>query len=153
MAFYGSFKTKGTYNVLLEFADRGTLEDYFHRTRPPSSADDILMFYERFFQVNKALTRIHELKPEKDVKGFDILQGYHSHVETLRQRISLTSNRWHQDVDPSNILVFSGRSTNPYDVEFKLADLGLSHFQRVTSAAGDETGRDAWGTREYGETD
>ena len=77
VAFYGSFKTKGTYNVLLEFADRGTLEDYFHSARPPSTADDILMFYERFFQVNKALTRIHELKPEKDVKGFDILQGYH----------------------------------------------------------------------------
>lgn len=65
--------------------------------------------------------------------------------------IMLTSCRWHQDVKPKNILVIRGRSSNPYDVEFKLADLGLSHFQRTTAATTDAAARDTWGTREYGE--
>jgi len=60
-----------------------------------------------------------------------------------------TQTRWHQDVKPANILVF-GNSESPYDVTFKLADLGLSHFSKVVAGKTDPTGEDLGGSRAYG---
>lgn len=57
--------------------------------------------------------------------------------------------RWHQDVKPSNILVKS-KGISPYDCEFKLADLGLSHFKKHVPSQGEATDRDTYGTRAYG---
>jgi hypothetical protein len=151
IAFHGSFQQCGTYNVLLEYADCGTLEDYFAKTYPPSSGEDIITFWERLFNVIKALSKIHDVRPPKGAGGPDIFQGYEDTLEIGGKDNKLTSCRWHQDVRPKNVLVIRGRSTNPYDVEFKLADLGLSHFQRTTAATIDAAGRDTWGTREYGE--
>lgn len=37
-----------------------------------------------------------------------------------------------------------------YDCDFKLADLGLSHFKKHVSSQGDATDRDSHGTRAYG---
>jgi hypothetical protein len=127
------------------------LEDYFAKTYPPSSGEDIITFWERLFNVIKALSKIHDVRPPKGAVGPDIFQGYEDTLETGGKDNRLTSCRWHQDVKPKNILVIRGRSANPYDVEFKLADLGLSHFQRTTAATIDAAGRDTWGTREYGE--
>ena len=62
----------------------------------------------------------------------------------------LMPNSWHQDVKPTNILVKKSRTGSAYDCEFKLADLGLSHFKRRRATTGDTMGRDAGGTREYG---
>ena len=58
-------------------------------------------------------------------------------------------NRWHQDVNPCNILVVSAGASSPYQYTFKLADLGISHFQ--TSDDGKETlDYDSFGTQTYG---
>jgi serine/threonine protein kinase len=57
---------------------------------------------------------------------------------------------WHQDVKPTNILVTSGKSRSYYDCEFKLADLGLSHFRKVHGLQGAASDKDTSGTREYG---
>ena len=62
----------------------------------------------------------------------------------------MLANRWHQDVKPANILVFSGNSSSPYDCQFKIADLGLSHFKPTISQATDASDLDAFGTRAYG---
>jgi serine/threonine protein kinase len=64
----------------------------------------------------------------------------------------ITNNyyRWHQDVKPRNILVVSNRSSNPYDVSFKLADLGLSHFKRTVEGGVIATDDDVSGTQTYG---
>jgi hypothetical protein len=61
-----------------------------------------------------------------------------------------TQTRWHQDVKPANILVVLGNSESPYDVTFKLADLGLSHFSKVVAGETDPTGEDLGGSRAYG---
>lgn len=58
--------------------------------------------------------------------------------------------RWHQDVKPRNILVLSGKSDNRYDVEFKLADLGLSHFKRTVKPDQIVVDGDRGGTKDYG---
>ena len=63
--------------MLLEYADRGTLENYFFNVSPPTTGDDILRFWEALLEITKALCNIHSLKPGKDVpSGLDILQGY-----------------------------------------------------------------------------
>ena len=62
----------------------------------------------------------------------------------------MTHFRWHQDVKPSNILVLSGTSSNVYDVEFKLADLGLSHFKRTVKLGPGIADSDVGGTKDYG---
>lgn len=62
----------------------------------------------------------------------------------------LTRLRWHQDVKPNNILVLSGNSNYPYDVEFKLADLGLSHFKRTLKLDRKIVDSDVGGTKDYG---
>jgi serine/threonine protein kinase len=58
----------------------------------------------------------------------------------------LTCPRWHQDVKPQNILVVRDNGASIYECEFKLADLGLSHF-RVGANTQDV---DTRGTRVYG---
>jgi serine/threonine protein kinase len=58
--------------------------------------------------------------------------------------------RFHQDVKPANILVVSNNVSSPYKWEFKVADLGLSHFKRVVDEQGTVTANDAHGTRTYG---
>lgn len=60
------------------------------------------------------------------------------------------SFRWHQDVQPKNILVFSGKSDGRYDVHFKLGDLGLSHFKRTVKLDRTTLDSDVGGTKDYG---
>jgi serine/threonine protein kinase len=57
---------------------------------------------------------------------------------------------WHQDIKPSNILITSGRSGSNFDCEFKLADLGLSHFRKAQGSHVAAIDKDTSGTREYG---
>lgn len=61
-------------------------------------------------------------------------------------------DRWHQDIKPANILVFSGSGPSQYDVHFKIADLSLCHFKQSDSLQHDESDLDAIGTRAYGKS-
>ena len=51
---------------------------------------------------------------------------------------------------PDNILVISNDSGSIYDVQFKLADLGVSHFKKTEELVGHVTDEDSHGTRAYG---
>lgn len=134
IGFHGSFVRDGTYNVLLEYADRGTLEQYFDTIQPPSSGEDTIKFWRGLFKTFGALVAIHSVQPSDSAASSDasIFQG------------------WHQDIKPSNILVKSKNGGSDYDCEFKLADLGLSHFKKHVPSQGDATDRDTYGTRAYG---
>lgn len=60
-------------------------------------------------------------------------------------------HRWHQDVKPTNILVKSRKGADSiYDVDFMLADFGLSHFKLSNSSPKDLTDHDTFGTYAYG---
>lgn len=61
--FYGSFIQGDDYNILLEFADRGSLEQYFEKESPPSRGADIIKFWEALFQLIKGLKAIHSVRP------------------------------------------------------------------------------------------
>lgn len=71
----GSYKQGGTYNILLEYADRGTLEDFLRDTVPPTLGEDIIFFWKRLFNVIKALQRIHATERPDSFEGPDILVG------------------------------------------------------------------------------
>lgn len=147
IGFHGSFIWNGTYNVLLEYADRGTLEQYFDTTRSPTRGEDIIKFYRELFKTLPALVAIHNV-PSSDPAATSILQGYSRTFRLHEDRANIP--RWHQDIKPSNILVKSKKGASYYDCEFKLADLGLSHFKKHVSSQGDATDRDSRGTRAYG---
>ena len=59
IGFYGSFFRGETFNIILEYADLGNLEDFMQRVQPPSSIEDIITFWDRFFDVTHGLVTIH----------------------------------------------------------------------------------------------
>ena len=58
--------------------------------------------------------------------------------------------RWHQDIKPDNILIMGWNPSSPYNCQFVLADLGLSHFKRALPTQLDASDVDTWGTHVYG---
>jgi serine/threonine protein kinase len=77
IGFYGSFVQDGSYNILLEFADRGTLDHYLDTTSPPTTGEDVYKLWNALFNVIKALKSIHDVE-RIDLKDPPILQGYAS---------------------------------------------------------------------------
>ena len=78
IGFYGSFVRNGTFNVLLEYADRGTLAQYFDTVSPPSSGKDILKFWRELSKTLGALTAIQSVQPSNPATSStsQTFQGY-----------------------------------------------------------------------------
>ena len=74
--FYGSFIQNGTFNIILDFADQGTLEEYFQNVFPPTSGKDIEHFWASLCGILKALIHIHEVDGQNALWGPQILQGF-----------------------------------------------------------------------------
>ena len=75
IAYYGSFVRDGTYNLILEYADRGTLDNYMKQTPEPKNISDITTFWERLFAVLGGLVQIHGTR-RSATDGQNILLGY-----------------------------------------------------------------------------
>lgn len=75
MGFYGSFTQEQTFNIILEYANGGILEDYFRSTPPPSTARDRISFWRRSLMSTFSLKAIHEMDSENPVEG-RIFHGY-----------------------------------------------------------------------------
>ena len=148
IAYYGSFIHGHSYNIILEYADQGTLEDFMRKTDSPSSAEDSLLLWDRLFDVTHGVMTIHG-QIDNDSSASQILNGYALYT-TRHVPLLISTYRIHQDVKPANILVFGGNGTSPYDCHFKIADLGLTHFKPNSSHSDDPAYLDAFGTRAYG---
>ena len=59
--FYGSWRQSECCNILREYVGGGTLADFFERTDPPTTMDDILEFWKNFIQFIKLIACIHRL--------------------------------------------------------------------------------------------
>ncbi len=57
--FYANFQYGGTYNIVLEYADLGTLEDYMQETPPPFSASHQMLFWRNLLDLGYGLLTIH----------------------------------------------------------------------------------------------
>lgn len=62
VCYYGSFRHSDTFNIILEYADRGDLEQYLQNTNPPSNAADIVNLWEGMSGLLLALLKIHGLQ-------------------------------------------------------------------------------------------
>lgn len=59
ISYHGCFRRGGTYNIILEYADKGTLEEYMSTLHPPTNVRDILTFWERCLALLNGLVQIH----------------------------------------------------------------------------------------------
>lgn len=75
VAFYGWFIQGTSYNLILEYADQGTLEDYMERTAKPESIEDVLLFWDRLTQIILGVQSIHG-RIGNDTSASQILNGY-----------------------------------------------------------------------------
>jgi hypothetical protein len=73
IGFHGSFRHGDRYNIVLEFADKGSLERYFKITEPPAKGEDIIGFWESLFMVIAATRALHSGDQSSD--GMRPLQG------------------------------------------------------------------------------
>lgn len=77
IAYYGSFVKDDTYNIILEYADRGTLGQYMNSTDEPTDIGKIMAFWKCFLPIFHGLSHIHGTKvssPNPDEPG--LLLGY-----------------------------------------------------------------------------
>jgi serine/threonine protein kinase len=102
IGFFGSIEQDGSYNVLLEYADGGTLEDYLQKTPSPTTGHEICKFWSAFFNVIKALTLIHNVRG-KDPKDPPILQG-----QVSKSAWSMSANAY------QSLQMASGYQTHQY---------------------------------------
>ncbi|CZR54400.1 uncharacterized protein PAC_04284 [Phialocephala subalpina] len=128
---YGSYTQGNSYNVLLEWADRGSLEHYFQLTNPPAGIVGITNFWTSLFGTLRALHTIHQFEA-----GFDA--------------------KWHQDVNPNTILAVSNGAASPYQVQFKLRDLQfrlrdlhLAHLRGFVDNESSSTAQDVFEAQTY----
>ena len=75
VAYYGSFFDHYTYNIILEYADRGNLATFMESTPEPSSHEDNIEFWDRLCRITHGLAHIHGL--ERNTKsGSSVLLGW-----------------------------------------------------------------------------
>jgi serine/threonine protein kinase len=60
IGFYGNYTQGHTCNLILEYADQGSLEEYFRKTVPPYEEEDINKFWEGLLGILAALDGIHQ---------------------------------------------------------------------------------------------
>lgn len=56
--FWGNFIYGDTFNLLLEFADRGDLSQFIE-TVPPPQDSDINLFWNKIFEILRAIATVH----------------------------------------------------------------------------------------------
>ncbi|CAI6340153.1 unnamed protein product [Periconia digitata] len=112
---HGSWVQRQEYSMCMEHVGGATLEDFFARP-PPVYEEDIILFWERLVDVLKPLARIQK-HPNPD-NIFKFLQGIHNDIKPTNILVA----------EPNNAFQKESNRCSSYDVTFKLADLGLTHF-------------------------
>ena len=77
IAFYGGYEYRGTYNLVLEYADGGSLGPHFQQRSPIFSKKDVMLFWEDLFELIKCIRSIHAQQSgatgKVDHDNFDLL--------------------------------------------------------------------------------
>ncbi len=75
ISYYGGFIHGNSYNIILEYADQGTLESFMRHTESPSTIEDSLLFWDRLFDITHGIMTIHG-KIGNDNSASQILNGF-----------------------------------------------------------------------------
>jgi serine/threonine protein kinase len=59
--YLGSYEQGDVRCIILEYADIGTLDEYFEKIAPPRSEEDLVAFFTSLFGLIKGLNSIHEV--------------------------------------------------------------------------------------------
>ncbi|KAH7378713.1 kinase-like domain-containing protein [Pyrenochaeta sp. MPI-SDFR-AT-0127] len=110
---FGSYIQGNNYNLILEYANRGSLEAYLHSSGPPCSALDLQRFWANAMSLLQGLRQIHNT----------VL------FETKTDSIVGI----HMDLKPQNILVFGNSEQSSYDLTFKITNFGTSSMNSWAS--------------------
>jgi serine/threonine protein kinase len=147
--FYGSWRQGDTYNILLEYVDGGTLEDFFKKTDPPTNLQEMVTLWKKFCDLTSLIALIHQHPHPSDKHR--ILQGYVTHGFPSTNDHQLTACSIHNDIKGKNILVTKRNGPSRFDVTFKLADFGLADFEYSGRDPHKHARRDMHGTQMFSE--
>lgn len=75
ITYYGSFVHGKAYNIILEYADEGTLESFMEKTDQPSTVEEALLIWDRITDVTHGIMTIHGLT-RNESSASQILKGY-----------------------------------------------------------------------------
>ena len=76
IGFYGGFQHGDVYSIILEYANEGTLEQFFQSQDTPSCGEDLIALWTSWVGVVKGLVSIHEQQRDsRHPPGFQVLQG------------------------------------------------------------------------------
>ncbi|KAK4664862.1 uncharacterized protein QC763_508300 [Podospora pseudopauciseta] len=134
LRYYGSFRQGGWGYVLLEYADKGSLTEFYARNNMP--------YYPwQVYNVWKAMLNL--------LRGLELLHHFNNHKACPAVR------GIHQDLKPSNIFVFEDREDltedkPPYKHKyiFKIGDFGLSSMRLRQTLHPDNKGTKMYGAPE-----
>ena len=127
LGYYGSFFQDGKFVLILEYADHGSLLQFFREDRPPHDADELVAFWLASCRLLVGLQAIHN--------------------NDQRARIVLSGT--HQDLKPANIFVFSDPNS-AYPIRFKIGDFDLAHVGKSNGKASGLVSPDRGSGRMYG---
>ena len=115
ITLHGSFARAGSYNVILEYADKDTLADYFKTVSPPTEGEEIIQFWECMFSLLSALEDLHQLaSAHRSVS--QLFQKYVAIVPSQipqSKALTIPFNSRQKYLKPETILVVSNGSENP----------------------------------------
>lgn len=141
LKYYGTY-THGDdeYNLVLEYADGGTWEEFMKAHSPPGREQDIISVWKSLLDVSQALHRAH------------LGNGYAHFLLLLHLqcRMLIFWTSIHQDVTSRNLLLKKRPLANNYGFDIKLGDFGSSNFHGHKEPGQPSLLRDMRGTKENG---
>lgn len=117
IAYHGSFVDEGTENIILEYADQGSFEEFMMRTPKPSTSRDMLEFWDRFSYITHGLASIHGTE-RSTLTGIPMLLGYIRTLTVPLSGVSLTT-------EPDGTKI-SSLQTSSYSVEAEYRSMIIS---------------------------
>ncbi|KAL3712888.1 hypothetical protein TMatcc_001590 [Talaromyces marneffei ATCC 18224] len=107
LKYYGSFKQNNKGFIILEYADEGSLLEFFKSNQVPRTREELHGLFENLSDLLYGLRILHA----KDLG------------KTNRQLRGV-----HQDLKPANIFVSRNENGGTYQYNFKIGDFGLTSF-------------------------
>jgi serine/threonine protein kinase len=107
LKYYGSFKQNGKGFIILEYADEGSLLEFFKSNKVPRTREELHGLFQNLSGLLFGLRLLHAQDPRK----------------TNRQLRGV-----HQDLKPANIFVCRNENGDAYKYNFKIGDFGLTSF-------------------------